>query len=99
MGELKFSEGSEKLVQKKLEKVDLSDEYVFDMAKKIVENANRHNILLRLLGATAFLYHCPKHKDMYKKLKRRLTDVDVMKEYYPLPVIHVPRLKQPPVIY
>lgn len=80
MGELKFSEGSEKLIHKKLEKTDRSDEYIFEMAKKIVENANKHNILLRLLGATAFLYHCPKHKDMYKKLKRRLTVEDLLLE-------------------
>ena len=31
-----------------------------------------------LLGATAFLYHCPVHRPLYKKLKRRLTDIDVI---------------------
>jgi len=78
MEELKFGERDERLVQKKLEKRDLSDEYIFDMARKIVAKANDKGILLRLLGATAFFYHCPKYRGMYKKLERRLTDVDVV---------------------
>jgi len=78
MGELRHGEPKDSLVHKKLEKVDLSDEYIFDMAKKIVDAANKRGVLLRLLGAAAFLYHCPAHREMYKKLKRRLTDVDVV---------------------
>jgi hypothetical protein len=78
MEELKFGERDERVVHKKLEKGDLSDEYIFDMAQKIVARSNEKGILLRLLGATAFLYHCPKHREMYKKLERRLTDVDVV---------------------
>ncbi len=78
MGELQYGEPKENLAHKKLEKVDLSDEYIFDMAQKIVEAANKRGVLLRLLGAAAFLYHCPEHREMYKKLKRRLTDVDVV---------------------
>jgi hypothetical protein len=31
-----------------------------------------------LLGATEFLHHCPVHRPLYKKLKRRLTDIDVV---------------------
>jgi len=78
MGDLRYGEPKENLAHKKLEKVDLSDEYIFDMAQKIVEAANKRGVLLRLLGAAAFLYHCPEHREMYKKLKRRLTDVDVV---------------------
>jgi hypothetical protein len=78
MSELQYGEPKGNLAHKKLEKVDLSDEYIFDMAQKIVEAANKRGLLLRLLGAAAFLYHCPGHRDMYKKLKRRLTDVDVV---------------------
>lgn len=78
MEELRYSQGKENLTHKKLEKVDLSDEYIADMALKIVESANKRDLLVRLLGAAAFLYHCPKHGDMYKTLNRRLTDVDVV---------------------
>jgi hypothetical protein len=78
MEELKFGERNDRIVHKKLEKTDLSDEYIFDMAQRIVAKADEKGILLRLLGATAFLYHCPKHREMYKKLERRLTDVDVV---------------------
>ncbi len=78
MGELRYGEAKDSLVHKKLEKVDLSDEYIFDMAKKIVDAADKRSVLLRMLGAAAFLYHCPAHREMYKKLKRRLTDVDVV---------------------
>ncbi len=78
MEELRFGERKDSLVHKKLEKVELSDEYIFDMARRIVAKANERNILLRLLGATAFIHHCPKYREMYKKLNRRLTDVDVI---------------------
>jgi hypothetical protein len=78
MEELKFGERDERVVHKKLEKTDLSDEYIFDMAQKIVAKASEKGILLRLLGATAFFYHCSNHREMYKKLERRLTDVDVV---------------------
>lgn len=78
MEELRFGERKDSLVHKKLEKVELSDEYIFDMARRIVAKANERTILLRLLGATAFIHHCPKYREMYKKLNRRLTDVDVI---------------------
>jgi len=78
MGELAFGVRKEGLVHKKLDKKELTNEYIYDMALKIVEKANENNILLRLLGATAFLYHCPNNREMYTKFKRELTDVDVV---------------------
>jgi hypothetical protein len=78
MSELNFGESNERLVHKKLEKTDLSDEYIYDMALQVVAKANDHGILLRFLGAPALLHHCPEHRPLYKKLKRRLTNVDVV---------------------
>ena len=78
MDELKFGEKKDSVVHKKLEKGELSDEYIFDMAKKIVQKASEKGILLRLLGATAFVYHCPGHRKLYTTLKRRLTDIDLI---------------------
>lgn len=78
MGELRFANSSNGLVHKKLEKGDLSNDYIFDKAQQIVKKANENGLLLRLLGATAFIYHCPAHAYLYKKLNRRLTDVDVV---------------------
>jgi hypothetical protein len=43
------------------------------MALQIVAKANDHSILLKILGTSAFLHHCPVHRPLYKKLKRRLT--------------------------
>ncbi len=78
MGELRFANQDGGLVHKKLEKGDLSNEYIFDKAQQIVKKANENGLLLRLLGATAFIYHCPSHRHLYDKLQRRLTDVDVI---------------------
>ena len=68
------------MIQKKgLEKSDtLSNEYIYDWAVKLGEEAAARDIPLRLLGATAFIYHCPKYRELYFRFGRRLTDVDVM---------------------
>ena len=78
MGELKFANSNGELIKKKLEKGDLSNDYIFDKAQKIVKKANENGLLLRLLGATAFIYHCPAHRHLYEQLERKLTDVDVI---------------------
>ena len=62
----------------KLEKVDLSDDYIFNHALKIVDEANKRNLLVRLIGSTAFVVHCPKNRLLLKALDRRLTDVDLI---------------------
>ena len=61
-----------------LDKVDLSDEYIYEQALRITEVAEKSGIPLRLIGATAFISHCPKYNYLYKGLQRRLTDVDLM---------------------
>jgi hypothetical protein len=43
-----------------------------------VQNAERHGILLRLLGATAFFIHCPANRGLFARLSRKLSDIDVI---------------------
>lgn len=57
---------------------ELTNEYIYDWALKLSGAALEKQIPLKLLGATAFIYRCPKHRDLYWKFSRRLTDVDVM---------------------
>jgi hypothetical protein len=62
----------------KLEKVELSDDYIFNHALELVEAANQKNLLVRLIGSTAFVVHCPENRSLFYKLDRRLTDVDLI---------------------
>ncbi|MCJ7533716.1 MAG: hypothetical protein MUO64_22170 [Anaerolineales bacterium] len=61
-----------------LDKVDLSYEYIYSQAMAITEAGEKQGIPLRLIGATAFINHCPKYSYLYKKAQRKLTDVDLM---------------------
>lgn len=61
-----------------LDKVDLPDDYILEEAIRITEEASKRNILVRLIGSTAFVVHCPAHRELFKTLKRRLPDVDLM---------------------
>jgi hypothetical protein len=45
-------------------------------AERIVAEARKRNLHLRLLGALAFQLHCPKHVYLAKKLGRVLSDID-----------------------
>jgi hypothetical protein len=62
----------------KLEKVELEDDYIFNHALEIVEEANKRNLLVRLIGSTAFVVHCPENRPLFKTFDRRLTDVDLI---------------------
>lgn len=61
-----------------MEKVDLDDDYIYSQALEITKVAEKHGVVLRLIGATAFINHCPKYNYLYKESKRKLTDVDLM---------------------
>jgi hypothetical protein len=61
-----------------LDKVELSDDFIYNQALEITKVAEKHGVILRLIGATAFINHCPKYNYLYKESKRRLTDVDLM---------------------
>jgi len=47
-------------------------------AKAIVEEAERRNITLRLMGAVAIRIHCPKFSYLHEALEREFTDLDFM---------------------
>lgn len=61
-----------------LDKVELSNEYIYSQAMEITQTAQKHGVLLRLIGATAFINHCPKYNHYYMEAGRKLTDVDLM---------------------
>ena len=74
-----------------LDKGDLSNEYIYEQALLITEAAAKQNVILRLIGATAFINHCPKYNYLYDKLERELTDVDLM-SYSKTPVDQLEKL-------
>jgi hypothetical protein len=45
-------------------------------AERIVVEGRRRDLRLRLLGALAFQFHCPKHVNLSKKFGRVLSDID-----------------------
>ena len=45
-------------------------------ATRLVEEAKKRNVHLRVLGAIAFQFHCPKFNHLSLKLNRILTDID-----------------------
>ncbi len=65
------------LEKQTLQKSDtLTNEYIYDWALKLSAAALEKKIPFKLLGATAFIYRCPNHRELYSKFTRRLTDVD-----------------------
>ena len=79
MAETQTKPASEDIIgTDKLEKVDLSDDYIFDHALEILKEAKKRNLLVRLIGSTAFVVHCPENRSLFKALDRRLTDVDLI---------------------
>jgi len=49
---------------------------MLDEGKRIVEEATKRDLHLRLLGAIAFQFQCPKFSYLSTKLERVLTDID-----------------------
>lgn len=45
---------------------------------RVVEEATRQGVVLRLLGATSFIHRCPRYRWLYRVMNRSLSDVDVM---------------------
>lgn len=54
-----------------------NDEFIVSAAKKLVEEANKRGLVLRLLGAIAFRIHCPKFGYLLSKT-RNITDIDMI---------------------
>lgn len=65
------------LEKQTLQKSDtLTNEYIYDWALKLSSAALEEKIPFKLLGATAFIYRCPVHRELYSRFNRRLTDID-----------------------
>ena len=47
-----------------------------DEGVKIVNDAEEQKIVLRLMGALAVSYHCPKYRHLHEKMDRVPTDID-----------------------
>jgi hypothetical protein len=47
-----------------------------DEATRVVDLAQKKNIIIRVMGATVILKHCPKFIHLHTALKRELTDID-----------------------
>lgn len=47
-----------------------------DEGVKIAHGAEERGITLRLMGALAVSYHCPKYRDLHEKMDRVPTDID-----------------------
>ena len=45
---------------------------------RVVGEATRRGVVLRLLGATAFIHRCPRYQGLYRAMNRSLSDIDVM---------------------
>jgi hypothetical protein len=56
----------------------LTDELFLEEAFRIMEEAEKHGIILRLLGSVAIKLHCPNFSDLYTQANRPLTDLDFM---------------------
>jgi len=54
-------------------KADLVEE-----AQRILEVANKKNIVLRLLGGVAIKMHCPTYDYLFKAMGRRIPDIDLI---------------------
>lgn len=53
------------------------EEFFLKLLNKILDNADKQQIVLRVLGALAFRIHCPKFKHIAYALNRNLSDLDL----------------------
>ena len=58
------------------EHVDDFSKKLLDESNRIIEEADRRKVTLRLLGSIAFRLHCPKFVQYLDRMDRKLTDVD-----------------------
>jgi hypothetical protein len=54
----------------------LQERDLIEEAVRLVEEAGKNGITLRLMGAIAFRLHCPNNAELYRKLDRKLSDMD-----------------------
>jgi len=58
----------------------VENEHFVAEALRIVDEAEREGIRLRILGSLAYRIHCPTNLDLFAKMERALTDIDFAAE-------------------
>jgi hypothetical protein len=61
--------------------ITMDDNEFIQYANSIVNKANEHGVLLRLLGSVAFFIHCPAFGYLQEKAHRNFTDLDFAAYY------------------
>lgn len=59
-----------------MKNLEKSKQEMIDKAVQIVGMGKDRGITMRVLGATAFVIHCPKYRSFHDTLGRKLTDID-----------------------
>lgn len=54
----------------------MNDKEITQEAQRVVDFARQNDVTLRVMGATAFRIHCPKHAAVHSSLGRELSDLD-----------------------
>ena len=54
----------------------VSDESLLEECQRIMDAAERNNVLLRVMGSIAFKIHCQNFSYLAEKMERKLTDID-----------------------
>jgi len=63
-------------VKEVIHMAELDKQKMMDKAAEIVKMAQDKHVTMRVLGATAFVIHCPQYRHFHDSLKRKLTDID-----------------------
>jgi hypothetical protein len=61
-----------------MEKINASNEQIISIGLDLIEKAKNTGWPLRLLGAVAIRLHCKKHKTLFDRANRPITDLDVI---------------------
>ncbi len=64
------------MVDTDTKKMSASDESLLEECQRIMDVAERSNVLLRVMGSIAFKIHCPSFSYLAEKMERKLTDID-----------------------
>jgi hypothetical protein len=59
-----------------LHELELGKQEMIQKALEITKMADEKGLTMRVLGATAFVIHCPKYRYLHDALGRKLTDID-----------------------
>src|SRR2546421_3351908 len=58
----------------------VTNEHFVAEALRLVDEAERRGLQLRILGSLAYRLHCPQNLELFDKMERDLTDIDFAAE-------------------